>query len=277
MSGFLGSIQSIASGISSLFGAGGAPITLGDFTFQSWEIPESITWGGGHMLAVHKLPGGERIIDAMGRDDAEITWSGIFLSADASDRADQLDQMRVEGQQQELIFAGRNYSVVISNFTADQRKVNHVPYKISCTVLVDESGATNEDNPSLLSSINSDINDALGFDLSGTLSDVQNTIQSVQGPLLTVTGLVAGGPAAASVAGLLAKANTGVSGALQLTNGNINGLSNLAGAAGNISGYTTVAGAISGVQAAATLTTQAANLAATSGFVGRALSNVTNS
>lgn len=265
---FLGDLKSW------LGGGSNSALSLGDFTFQAWEIPESITWGGGHHLAVHKLPGGERVIDAMGRDDDEITWSGIFLSADASDRADQVDQMRVDGQELELVFAGRNYSVVISHFKADQRKINHVPYTISCTVLSDESGALNDDSPSLLSSITSDINDALGFDLSGTLSDVQGAIQQVQGPLLTVTGLVAGGPAAAGLAGILGKAQGAMSGVQQLTDGNINGLATLAGAAGNISGYTTVAGAISGVRAAATLTQQAANLTGAASFVGRAVRNV---
>jgi hypothetical protein len=279
MSGFLGSItsgiSSVVQGVTSLFGGAGDAVTLGDFTFQAWEIPESITWGGAQRMAVHKLPGGERVIDSMGRDDAEITWSGIFLSSDASDRADQLDQMRVEGQELELIFAGRNYSVVISNFRAEQRKINYVPYSISCTVLVDESGALNEDNPSLLSSITSDINDALGFDLSGALSDVQSTIQKVQGPLLTVTGLVAGGPAAAKIAGVLGSASSAVSGASQLANDNIYGLGTLAGAAGNITGSTTITGAIDGVRSAVTLTQQAANLVGANGFIGRAVKNLT--
>lgn len=279
MSGTFGDIvfgaKSLLSDVSSLFGGGGEAVSLGDFTFQAWEIPESITWGGGHHLAVHKLPGGVRVIEAMGRDDDEITWSGIFLSSDASDRADQLDQMRVDGENLELVFAGRNYSVVISRFRADQRKINYVPYSISCTVLTDESGALNEDNPSLLSSITSDINDALGFDLGGALSDVQSVVQQVQGPLLTVTSLVAGGPAAASIAGVLGKAGSALSGVKQLTDGNISGLATLAGAAGNISGYNTVSGAISGIQAAATLTQQAANIAGAASFVGRTVRNIT--
>lgn len=275
-SDLLSSAGSFVSGVGSLlFGAGGQPVSLGDFVFQGWEVPEAISWGGAQRLNVHKLPGGERVIDSMGRDDDEITWSGIFLSADASDRADQLDQLRVAGDELELIFAGRNYSVVISHFKADQRKTNHVPYTVSCTVLVDESGSIgNGDSPSLLSSITSDINDTLGFDLSGTLSDVQSAVQQVQGPLLTATSLVAGGQAAASLAGVLGSAQGTLSGATQLTNGNIGGLTTLAISTGNITGSNTVSGAIAGLQSAAVLTKQAANLTAAGGFLDRAATNL---
>jgi hypothetical protein len=226
------------------------------------------------MLAVHKLPGGDRVIDAMGRDDDEIAWSGIFLSADASNRADELDQLRVAGGELELIFAGRNYSVVISHFKADQRKINHVPYTISCTVLTDESGSIGNGSQSLLGSITSDISNALGFDLGDTLSGVQSAIQQAQGPLLTVTGLVAGGPAAAKIAGVLGTAQGSLSGASQLVNGNISGLTTLALSTGNITGANTVTGAIAGLQSAAVLTKQAANLTAAGGFLDRAASNL---
>lgn len=277
-----GSFSDLVSGVGSfvtgvgslLFGGGNQPVSLGDFVFQGWEVPESITWGGSQMLSVHKLPGGDRVIDAMGRDDDDIAWSGIFLSADASDRADELDQLRVAGEELELIFAGRNYSVVVSHFKADQRKVNHVPYTISCTVLTDESGSIGNGDQSLLGSITSDINSALGFDLGGTLSGVQSAIQQVQGPLLTVTGLVAGGPAAAKIAGVLGTAQGSISGATQLLNGNIGGLSTLALSTGNITGANTISGAIAGLQSAAVLTKQAANLTAAGGFLGRAASNL---
>jgi hypothetical protein len=72
-------------------------LLFGPVLFQDFELPASITWGGAHSLAIHRLPGGARIIDAMGRDDADITWSGIFSGEDASFRARALDLMRAEG------------------------------------------------------------------------------------------------------------------------------------------------------------------------------------
>jgi hypothetical protein len=82
-------------------------ILLGDFVFDGWEVPEKITWGGAQRVNVHKMIGGERVIDSMGPDNADISWSGIFLSPDASLRADQLDQMRKNGELLDLVFAGR--------------------------------------------------------------------------------------------------------------------------------------------------------------------------
>jgi hypothetical protein len=41
-------------------------LTLGGVVFADFEIPDSISSGGEQMLTVHKLPGGNRIIDALG-------------------------------------------------------------------------------------------------------------------------------------------------------------------------------------------------------------------
>ena len=72
-------------------------LTLGPVAFAGFEIPSSITLGGRQRLAIHKLPGGLRIIDALGPDPADLAWSGIFTGPDAADRARLLDAMRVGG------------------------------------------------------------------------------------------------------------------------------------------------------------------------------------
>ena len=41
-------------------------LQLGDFQFQQQEIPESIPFGGEQALAVHRLVGGVKVVDAMG-------------------------------------------------------------------------------------------------------------------------------------------------------------------------------------------------------------------
>jgi hypothetical protein len=115
------------------------PVSLGGFIFQRFEIPETISWGGSQRLAVHKLIGGTRITDAMGPDDADITWSGIFLSPDAMSRADTLNEMRKTSGPFELIFGDRYYLVMISDFSAEMRKISHVPYKLTLCVLTDLS------------------------------------------------------------------------------------------------------------------------------------------
>ena len=120
------------------------PITqllLGPILFQDFELPASIGWGGAQSLTVHRLPGGTRVIDAMGRDDAEITWSGIFSGQNASARARALDLMRADGGLWPLTWESHFYSVVISSFEAEHRRPNWIPYRLSCTVLQDETAA----------------------------------------------------------------------------------------------------------------------------------------
>lgn len=168
------------------FGSTG-PVSLGGVVLQGFEVPESIRWGGRQQLVVHKLIGGTRVIDAMGRDDADITWSSIMLSADASERADMFDQMRAGGEVQELIFAGRDYLVLIHSFQADQRKINHVPYRISCTVLQDQSSVPYAPAVTPLGAISGDVGVVMLVPAPPTLIPVQVTLAPVQASLVQLT------------------------------------------------------------------------------------------
>jgi len=127
-------------GAALLFGGAG-PVVLGEVTFDGFEVPESIAIGGAQHLAVHRLPGGARVIDAMGRDDAPIGWSGTFLGPAATLRALAVDEMRIDGRPVALLFGAYYYTVVIESFKAEYRREAHIPYQISCVVLRDESAA----------------------------------------------------------------------------------------------------------------------------------------
>jgi hypothetical protein len=59
-------------------------LTLGGVPFQDFEVPEQIRFGGSQRLAVHELIGGGRVVDALGDDAGEISFSGIFSSSDAA-------------------------------------------------------------------------------------------------------------------------------------------------------------------------------------------------
>jgi hypothetical protein len=114
-------------------------LTLGPVVFQDFEVPEVMPFGGAQMLVVKKLVGGDRVIDAMGRDDAEKTWSGRFRGPLAETRAAALDQLRIAGQQQLLTWSSRRYLVVIERFEARFQQPFEIPYSISCTVIQDLS------------------------------------------------------------------------------------------------------------------------------------------
>jgi hypothetical protein len=112
-------------------------LTLGPITFANFEIPESIPFGGAQMLAVHKLLGGQRVIQSMGRDDDDYTWEGIFMGSTAQFRAQYLDSLRIAGSQQTLSYSNFNYAVVIKHFEAKFERYYQIPYKITVTVVQD--------------------------------------------------------------------------------------------------------------------------------------------
>ncbi len=139
-------------------------LLLGPVLFQDFELPASISWGGTHALTIHRLPGGGRVIDAMGRDDAEIGWTGVFSGSDAGLRARAVDLMRGEGALWPLTWDSYFYSVVVSRFEADYRRPNWIPYRIACTVLRDEAEAVVRSAISTGASVLADLTAAAGFD-----------------------------------------------------------------------------------------------------------------
>jgi hypothetical protein len=224
---------------------------LGPLTLRGFELPESIAWGGRQRLAVHRLPGGARVIDALGRDDAQITWSGVFAGTDAALRARLVDLVRADGSVWPLSWAGFFYSVVVSSFQADFARDNWIPYRIACTVLRDEAEAVVALAVSLGGDALADLAAADGFgavDLSAPLG-----------------ALSAGGAATPGTGayGAAADALRGASGAIEgglAQQGAVLVAAPLGTAAG-LAGATAAAG-------------QLAGLAGARGYVGRAQANL---
>jgi len=125
----------------------------GSFVFSGAEVPEKISFGGEQMLNTHKMVGGLRVVDAMGGDDAPLSWSGIFLgsadaskaplptAATASGRARFLDYLRSSGQTCALTWGDFSYIVVVAKFTADYKKPYWIPFSISCEIVQDRTKA----------------------------------------------------------------------------------------------------------------------------------------
>jgi hypothetical protein len=191
-------------------------LVLGPVVFGGFEIPERINFGGAQRLAVHRLPGGARVIDAMGRDDAEIAWSGIFAGADAGLRARLLDVLRTEGTVLPLTWDTFLYSVVIARFEAQFSAPWWIPYRITCTVLQDEAQALVTAGVNLLASVTGDLLAAgAGFDTSaplaaigvdgattagtGAQADALASLQSTQSGLSTALAGAGGGLASSDL------------------------------------------------------------------------------
>lgn len=167
-------------------------LLLGLVSFESFELPSRISWGGRQRLAVHVLPGGGRVIDAMGRDDARITWSGVFTGPDAAIRARLLDQMRGDGAVWPLTWDSFFYSVVVYEFQARFEKPNWIPYRVSCTVLRDEVEALIDAGLSIAADVAGDV-------AAGALGGVDVSAASAA---IGVAGATDVGTAANAAAGL---------------------------------------------------------------------------
>ncbi|HQT62775.1 hypothetical protein [Acidiphilium sp.] len=188
MSG-VGGILSALAGAGQLFGGYGS-VTIGPVRLQGIEVPNSIPVGGRQMMAVHKLPGGQRVIDAMGRDDADIVWSGILQGPAAEQRMQLLDGLRQSGQEITLTYGTSVFTVVVAAFAASYERLNWIPYKIACTVVADQAASFGILGPSTSDVVTGALGGAAQA-LSQAAADVQtvtNAVQSVAGPVIQTVG-----------------------------------------------------------------------------------------
>ena len=162
-------------------------LTLGGFTFQSFEVPDRIAFGADQQTKVHKLVGGQRTIDAMGRDDPDLTWEGRFTGPDALSRALQLKAMAAAGGALALAWSELSYTVVLKSFQPDFEKPFLIPYRITLEVQADNSASVGAAaTPSLDDQLGSDFDDASDYGdvisdptLSGSLSNLGSALSSV--------------------------------------------------------------------------------------------------
>jgi hypothetical protein len=182
--------------------------TRGDFVFADTDVPAKIPFGGEQHLVVHELVGGARQVDAMGRSDRPLEWSGIFVGANALSRARALDAMRVEGLPLVLTWSELAYSVLIRSFKPDFEQRFQIPYSIICEVVKDLTSSSSAGQASIDDAILGDmatattlgakVGDSTLDGLLGTLSTAvksvssfaqasQSTINSVLAPIAAVT------------------------------------------------------------------------------------------
>ena len=185
---------------------------LADFEFGALEIPAEIRFGGAQRLSVHELVGGTRVIDAMGRSDRALEWSGLLLGGQATTRARFLDGLRIAGLPMTLTWGEFKYSVIVREFEATYQRSYQIPYRISCEVVQDKTtppgspGATPIDNQvaadlTAATTLATSIGDTKLTGLMGALSTAisavstfasaaQSTINSVLQPLAAVRAQV---------------------------------------------------------------------------------------
>ena len=207
-------------------------LTLGDIVFDGLEIPPVLKGGGEQALKIHKLLGGARVVDALGRDDGEYTWDGRFQGSDAEDRAQAVDQIRQAGQPVTLTWGTRSYTVVVSKFLWDWERVYQIVYSIACVII--------DDNTTAPATSTATLDDLVGGDMASINAIVPSLTEPTIGPAIaainsaiatvgTLQGaaLAALGPVSAAVQtakGVIATVLTALDSATQTNAGSVAGI-----------------------------------------------------
>lgn len=176
-------------------------VALGDFEFAQAEVPGSIPFGGTQRTAVHQLVGGKRVIDAMGRSDRDLTWSGWFLGANALNRAQYLDGLRVAGKALTLTWSQFSYQVLIVDYVANFERFYKIPYTVTCQVIADNTKPITTaikipvdnqmvDDLSDANALSSQINDPGLSPLMASLTTAVNAVGSFANATASVIGSV---------------------------------------------------------------------------------------
>ena len=223
-------------------------LILGPVAFQHFEVPGRIVFGGRQRVAVHQLPGGGRVIDAMGRDDTPLTWNGIFNGPSAAPRALQLDLMRAEGLAWPLAWDVLSYVVIVTEFAASYERTNWIPYRISCIVVADQTAVLAQGALSLVQGVLADLASASG--IGGV--DVAVATAALAGAAAPVAGSAYYSVAASS----LAATSAGIASGLTSTDANLTNAPDF--------------------PSAAAAAQQSAQLAAAQGYLRRAQANLAN-
>jgi len=238
-------------------------LILGPVVLSDFEVASGVTFGGQQALAVHDLPGGLRIIDAMGRRDGPISFHGYFYGGSASARARIVDELRGQGLPLPLIWDAFFYTVVIREFTADYQCGWWIPYRITCTVLRDEAAAVIDAVAGLAGDVLGDVGAAVA---SAAPAGVDLSAIPVA---LSAAGAAVAGTAAYGIA--YAAINAGQS---SVTTAAAIAEPNLPQT--TLFGSGTASDAIAGANAAAATSGQLASLAAANAYLGRAATNMAN-
>ncbi|RFD18695.1 hypothetical protein DY926_15055 [Komagataeibacter melaceti] len=167
-----------------------APVTIGSLTLTGMEVPNLIRDGGGQQLAVHKLPGGNRIIDAVGNDPDRLELSGTFTGPTAIERALALKQMRIAGRPVQFTGAGLSLLVKIVQYSYDyQKKGIVIPYRLVLEQPAQTATTATGNSSALSALIGTDAASAISG-ITGAVSDVSTIAGNIAGQLDTVVGQV---------------------------------------------------------------------------------------
>ncbi len=248
-------------------------LLLGTFAFSGSEVPPELSSGGDQAMAVQKLIGGTRVVDAMGPDPAPVTWSGRLQGPQAESRLRTLEAMRDKGEKVSLSWGAQRKSVVIKSVRYRWERFYQILYSIECEVVEDSAslqaaGALGFGSK-ISDLIGKDALDALGLsDLIGdaTLGSAMSDLQGA----VSIAGAITGSSKIAAIGGYLSTAQNAAGSLFSIANGNVvGGALSLTGVVGRSAGA--AFGSQAGIMAQLANTNQAQNLLGRIGInLGRA-------
>jgi hypothetical protein len=272
-----GSVLSAVQAAGQMFGGYGL-LTIGPVQLSGLELPEAMPVGGKQLIGIQTMAGGGLCLDAMGAIESSISWSGKFTGPNRSVRARLLDSIRKSGAVVTLAWDVFSYEVIVSEFAADTRSVDPVPYRITCIVLQDNSAPLGGVVTALFTQLVADVASgnvvvALSAASAGVAAPISAVAAAVAVPGATTLGTSAYHGAVSAVNGAGSAIN------LALGNANTalgqNGASLLASsqAATMPASISAMSAAVNG---AASSAGDVANLASAAGYFGRASVNLQN-
>jgi hypothetical protein len=257
--------------------AAGPAVMIGNIALTSFEVPDAMPWGTDQQLVDHRMPGGGRIVDAMGPLEALYWWRGAFTGPTAAYRAHQLDALAGSGAAVPLIWGEDSRLVVIRSFRcATTRGGWWLPYAITC-LGIPQPGAQAQ-QPTLLGQTNADLTSAAA--VPGQINPDDPVLAQAGASVLTAQAAL---PASGNLIAGSAAANSAGS-AVLYSQGVLQGLTNPADA--TVAALTApggsallapsgASGAASIVQLASTGTGQLAGLSSMNASLGRVSANLT--
>jgi hypothetical protein len=139
-------------------------LTVGGIAFTDFSPPDRMMGGGNQAMVIHKLPGGSRVIDTLGPDEAAVVFSGEFFGNNAYGMALSLDAIRAQGNVVELQWGGQFRQVIVRNFIYH---VKRLPVWVEYTITL-EVQSNPQQGP--LGSIASTVDQLVTTDLATALS-----------------------------------------------------------------------------------------------------------
>ncbi len=178
-------VNSILQTVSDLTSFGAySSFTLGGVSFQSMEVPETLGFGGTVHNDVSYQPGGGKRIGLLGAYEDDLTWSGVFLGAQAVARAQAIDALRVAQKPVAFIGAGQSRQVIIKTFRWNyMARGARIPYSIECIVVPPKKTTTSGTTKSALASL-------IGTDAAAAVTQVTDAVGKVTSYTQTAVGVL---------------------------------------------------------------------------------------